>query len=247
MSLTSLQQNTVLQAQVLKRVNQLIGLDSDEEDQDKEDPLPKQRYLGKRSGRVKTADDRVLKQVDWPHYYIYRAGSASSTKYHDLTAPEFTYGYISQILEGKFDERDCKLKLRHLRDLMQDATDFSWENARNFHGIVLSQMERKRLTWQDTTKLQELRTRYAHNRQHTQNKSGKTTTAATSTTNSVKHEVCRKYNNKRCEQPGDHSNYRGANLLHVCELCWKKDKIPRRHTAGNCWMQFDKEITQSKN
>ncbi len=70
-SLKSLTTDQVLQTQVYKRINQLIGMDTDEEDDDDE-VVPIKRFRGRRSGRAKTADDRVMKHIDWPHFYVYR-------------------------------------------------------------------------------------------------------------------------------------------------------------------------------
>ena len=46
--------------------------------------------------------------------------------------------------------------LQHLRMLMGDACDFPWSNVRNFHGIVLSQLEMDRITWGDQDRIGEL-------------------------------------------------------------------------------------------
>ena len=47
--------------------------------------------------------------------------------------------------------------LVHLADLMEDASDFSWANAKAAHAVILCEMERGLLDWQDTNRLDRLK------------------------------------------------------------------------------------------
>ena len=54
--------------------------------------------------------------------------------------------------------------LDYLDNLMEDASDFSWEAAKASHAIALNNMEADRLKWTDTDKLD--RIRRAHAQRH---------------------------------------------------------------------------------
>ncbi len=97
-------------------------------------------FRGKKSGRVRTADDRVQKIVSWPHFYVYDPTTAESIKYNELNVQQFMFGFCNQILDN------WKNMIVHLKELMQDASDISWENARNYHGLILNHFERKSLS-----------------------------------------------------------------------------------------------------
>ncbi len=68
-------------------------------------------------------------------------------KYNDLSIAEFVNGYCHQLLEGRINQDTVNTMIMHLRDLMEDASDYCWEKARNFHGVLLGHYERKRLDW----------------------------------------------------------------------------------------------------
>ena len=59
----------------------------------------------------------------------------------------------------------------YFADLMQDATDFSWSNAKAASAVILCEMERGRLTWEDSDRLDRLRRAHAqkHSFQKSQN------------------------------------------------------------------------------
>ena len=43
--------------------------------------------------------------------------------------------------------------LHYLADIMSDATDFSWQNAKAVHAVLLCDMERGAISWEETSKL----------------------------------------------------------------------------------------------
>ena len=61
-------------------------------------------------------------------------------------------GFVKNVLEEK--DLNCREKmLMYLGDLMEDATDFSWSNAKASHAVLLCEMERGAVTWQDTGRI----------------------------------------------------------------------------------------------
>ncbi len=53
--------------------------------------------------------------------------------------------------------------LQHLNELMEDCSDDGFVAVRNYHAVVLSEMEQNRLTWLDTEKIQRPGCQYAQN------------------------------------------------------------------------------------
>ena len=45
-----------------------------------------------KSGRSRTCEDIVVKEIDWSHYYVYRGHTRKPDTYEDLSIAEFAYG-----------------------------------------------------------------------------------------------------------------------------------------------------------
>lgn len=244
-TLTSLQRNASLQKEVMQRFSELLD-DSDNEDGDK-----KWLFRGKKSGRVRTADDRVVKQVQWPHFHVFKSGNAESVKYNDMTIAEFVYGFASQLLTEN-GPVDWKGQISHLRDLMQDSADYSWENARNFHGIVLSHIERGLITWQSKDDIALLRRRFSQRVGSSQQGSSKMVDPKKkvpekqATEKKGGRRCCRAYNVDFCSvQDKTHKTTAGDTLVHCCSYCWRVFRQERAHKESNC--MHKKDISFSKN
>ena len=50
---------------------------------------------------------------------------------------------------------------QYLADLMEDASDFSWHNAKAAHAVLLCEMERGSITWFDTDRIDWVRRAHA--------------------------------------------------------------------------------------
>ena len=57
--------------------------------------------------------------------------------------------------------------LQYMSDIMADATDFSWQNAKATHVVLLCDMERGAVTWDNSDKID--RIRRAHAQTHSLN------------------------------------------------------------------------------
>ena len=159
---TSLQHDHQLQDKVGPRLKELLGIDSDTDSEREEDGSAKTKRAKskKKSGRKRTAEDKVVKEQDWPHLYIYKGPARKAAEYENLSLSEFVQGCTCIIMECK-EARTKDIMLQHLNELMEDCSDYGFEAVRNYHAIVLSEMEQNRLTWQDTEKIQRLRRQYA--------------------------------------------------------------------------------------
>ena len=72
----------------------------------------------------------------------------------DLTPEHFVLGYIRAMQHENSNVK--ALMLSHIQDFMQDAMDYSWENARPFEKQLLQYLERDLLSWKANAKDQRI-------------------------------------------------------------------------------------------
>ena len=83
--------------------------------------------------------------------------------YDQLSLTQWIQGFTKNVLEEKSAaHRD--IMIAYLGDLMEDATDFSWQGAKAAHAILLCEMERGMVNWEDTDRID--RIRRAHAQKH---------------------------------------------------------------------------------
>ena len=112
-----------------------------------------QKLKSKRGGPV---DVIVQQKVSWPHEHILGGQNRQRLTYDQITMPQFVQGFVKNIL----DEQNLHM-LQYLGDIMEDASDFSWQSAKASHAVLLCEMERGKVTWQDTTRIDRVRRAYA--------------------------------------------------------------------------------------
>ena len=85
--------------------------------------------------------------------------------YDQITMPQFVQGFVKNIL----DELNLQYRehiLQYPEDIMEDASDFSWQSAKSSHAVLLCEMERGKVTWSDTTRIDRVRRAYAQKHQN---------------------------------------------------------------------------------
>ena len=121
------------------------------------------------------------------------------------------------ILKGALDleESDRLKNLHYLADLLQDASDFSFDNAKACHAVVLTTMEHDKVSWQDTSDLDRFRRQHAqvHSKpgQNTQNNKGKRLANSDN-----KDMPCKYFNDGYCSKSDTHLT-KGTWYLHICK------------------------------
>ena len=83
--------------------------------------------------------------------------------YDQLSLTQWVQGFCKNILEERSHERR-EVMVACMRDLMEDATDFSWQGAKATHAVILCEMERGVLGWEDSDCID--RIRRAHAQKH---------------------------------------------------------------------------------
>ena len=183
-------------------------------------------------GRVKSqrggpGEIFVKKSVDWPQNFILTGNQKTRPTYDDLSITQWVSGFVRCIQEEK-SETCRSAMLDYLANLMEDASDFSWDSAKACHAILLTNMEADRVSWVETDKVDQFRR--AHAQRHV-------TGVQTSATRSVSKKpkmvynkgsmICRYFQEGTCRFPTHHKTA-GQFYRHVCENC------NGTHTTKNC-------------
>ena len=98
----------------------------------------KLKYKSQRGGDI---DVQVKHKVHWPHEAIFGGSARQRVSYDQLTLTQWVQGFCCNILEEKSGSRK-DVMISYLGDLMEDATDFSWQGAKAAHAVLLCEMER---------------------------------------------------------------------------------------------------------
>ena len=139
-SLEFLRNNESLQAQVEQRLAELKNVN---------ELATRGRIKSQRGG---PSDVTVKKLIDWPQNFILTGAHKTRPTYDDLTITQWVSGFVRCIQEEKSaPNRD--LMLDYLGNLMEDASDFSWDSAKAAHVILLTNMEADSVTWPETEKI----------------------------------------------------------------------------------------------
>ena len=104
----------------------------------------------------------VQQKVSWPHEHILGGQNRQRLTYDQITMPQFVQGFVKNILDEQ-NLQNREHMLQYLGDVMEDASDFSWQSTKASHTVLLCEMERGKVTWQDTTRIDRVRRAYAKN------------------------------------------------------------------------------------
>ena len=180
-----------------------------------------EKLKSKRGGSVEVL---VEKRVAWPHDVILGGQNRTRVTYDQLSLTQFAQGFIKNVLEEKSEKIREKM-LSYFADLMEDATDFSWANAKAANAVILCEMERGRLTWEDSDRLDRLRR--AHAQKHSFQKSQNWARGETK-----KPWYCKSFQAGLCFHNKDHEN--GGKLYrHICAFCLRNGRqLP--HSEKEC-------------
>ena len=173
----------------------------------------KQKFKSKRGGSV---DVIVSKRVPWPHDTVLGGSSRQRMSYDQLTWCQWVQGFARNILEEK-SQKTRENMLHYLSDLMEDANDFNWHGAKAAHAVLMCDMERGAVTWDDTARID--RVRRAHAQKHVQNvknygKNGEV--------GSKRPWFCKMYQLGSCLFAKDHESNGKAAQTHMCKLFGKR-------------------------
>jgi hypothetical protein len=188
----------------------------------------KSKSKPKKSGRVRTTEEVIMHDVEWPHFHVYRGAALDPAVYDDMRVDEFVYGYLQDALELPNGSKKRHM-LQHLADLMGDSLEYGWESARNSHGIVLQKMEVGKLSWKSPDAVARTRCKYSRLRPAAVTPR----TAKGGKQDAIKGPLfCVPFQNGQCDHTGDHSSSRGY-VKHICAFCCQQG-FAYRHEESRC-------------
>ena len=120
---------------------------------------------------------------------------------------------------------DCREKmLTYLIDLMEDATDFLWVNAKAAHAVLLCEIKRGSVDWLNTQRIDRIRRAHAqkHNPAHKQ----------TSGDTCKKLWYCKAFQSGSCHFTKDHG-VSGKLHKHICAHCLSQGRF-MGHSEKEC-------------
>jgi hypothetical protein len=183
----------------------------------------------------------------WPQDHVIGQGRRYKLFYDDLNIFEWSQGILS-IMEAEEELSVIKYMLAHYRSVYRDAQNHGFEAAKWSSGVVLSLLEKGRLTWDQTYKMAEERrsalmatsTPHSNLRSHSppprdtrpsrQSGYGNGDRSIGNRNSGSKKVIkaCAFYNNGSCPHNGHHETG-STRWRHVCKQCWDPS-----HVAKDC-------------
>ena len=205
----------------LKKAGKKTGIDDNE------------KFKSKRGGAVEVL---VKNKVGWPHEAILGGANRTRVTYDQLNITQWVQGFCRNVMDEK-DEKTRFQMIQYMSDLMEDATDFSWQGAKAAHAVLLCEFERSSISWGDTNRIE--RVRRAHAQKH--QSSSKAWNWSKSEQNK-KPWFCRFFQNGTCQYQKDHE-YNGKLQRHVCAFCLSQGKT-LGHPEKDC--TFAKKVSKNE-
>ena len=106
---------------------------------------------------------QVKHKVHWPHEAMLGGVTCQRVNYDQLSMTQWVQPFFRNILEESDGARK-DIMVAYLADLMEDATDFSWQGAKAAHAVLMCEMERGSVQWEDGVRID--RIRRAHTQKH---------------------------------------------------------------------------------
>ena len=116
-----------------------------------------------KSKRGSSFEVNVKNKVMRPHESILGGANRQRVTYDQFTLTSWLQGFYKNILEENYTERKY-IRVSYLSDLMEDATDFSWQGAKAVHAVLLCEMELGCLQEEDIDRIDWIRR--AHTQKH---------------------------------------------------------------------------------
>ena len=143
--------------------------------------------------------------------------------YDQLSLTQWVQGFSKNILEQKSSSRRDAI-VSYLSDLMEDATDFSWQGAKAAHAVLLCKMEHGSLTWENGERIDRIRRAHAQKHVPSRQTWGRSDTK--------KPWFCKNFQTNSCSFQKDHES-NGRLQRHICAFCLTQGK-QLGHAEKNC-------------
>ena len=109
-----------------------------------------QKIKSKRGGPVEVL---VKNKEAWPHKAILGGATRARLTYDQLSMSQWVQGFCRNILDEQEEGRREQM-IGYIADLMEDATDFSWQEAKAAHAVLCCELERGgEVSWDDSARI----------------------------------------------------------------------------------------------
>ena len=122
---------------------------------DGSDNMPGKKF---KSGLYRSGESQARSEINWPHEFVF-GGDRQTLKYEELTAAQLAQGFMATILEEHHETVKNNMLLYAI-NLFQDSQETNWYTARSAHKMLLKQMEKGKVDWLDTAKINAIWARY---------------------------------------------------------------------------------------
>ena len=192
---------------------------------------------GRRSGSICKASDKIVMDMDWPHYHITRGVNLVPSSYEELTQEEFQLGYI-RMLRDPDSQFNMSVMLEILEDLLEDTVDFGWQNVKGYYKSLGLEVERGKLRWSDKAAIQKRRFTQCRVIKSVQKPNSEKKQTRQVPLNS---QCCAMFNSNACTHKGDHAPY-----IHSCTYCFNNKNVVNRHKEQDCFFKM-RELSKNGN
>ena len=180
------------------------------------------KIKSKRGGPVEVI---VKNKVAWPHEAILGGVTRARLTYDQLSMSQWVQGFCRNILDEQ-DEGKREQMISYMADLMEDATDFSWQGAKAAHAVLCCELERGTVTWDDSARIDRIR------RAHAQKQPNQTTRNWGKKDMAQRPWFCKFFQTGSCVHNKDHE-VGGKLHRHICSVCLQQGKI-LNHAQKDC-------------
>ena len=201
-----------------------------------------QQTAGNDNNKIKSktggAVDVVVKhKVAWPHEAILGGVNRSRVTYDQLSLSQWVQGFVRNILDESDHGRHERM-LSYMSDLMEDATDFSSQGAKDAHAVLCCELERGSVTWEDVDRINHIRRAHAQKHVSQGSKSWNKSDSA------HKPWFCKFFQNGSCTFTKDHE-VAGRLHKHVCARCLQQGRL-LNHPEKDCVMVKKNTVPKNK-
>ena len=178
------------------------------------------------SGKLKSqrggnASIPIKKLVTWPHHYILAGKDKKPITYDQLQPTQWMSGCLQAAMDLPQPDRDHNL--HYLINLLNDASDFSFDNAKACHAVVLTSMEHDKVAWQETDKLDRFRRQHAQQHPAPQTSGPGASNKSSKMGDYSKEMICKFFLDGSCSRYQSHIT-RGVLYKHLCNKCGEEHK-----------------------
>lgn len=191
------------------------------------------------SGLTRKSHDRVVREVAWPHEFVFSATAAVT--HENLTIDQLVAGEMAIILSQQTNHMESTNRGHILRGLMLDLPTYTFAGIKNFYKVLFIHVEHGMLlidsssTLSEVNKLKEDHLRRPTCDSRTSNVMQDDATSAGQSGHRRSTYYCSRFQANTCQFTADHVAASGILHIHACKYCARlRPDVNADHPAKNC-------------